>query len=427
MPHVDPRVVAEVLYGARERPAPPAAGSTSGPVLVRLADVEPEDVSWLWPGRLARGKLTVLVGEPGVGKSFLTLDVAARFSRGAAWPDGGRAPLGDVILLSAEDGVADTIRPRLDALEGDPARVAVLTAVRNADGIERGFCLTADLPALEDALDRTRGALVVIDPLSAYLGDRDSYKDAEVRALLAPVAALAERKGVAILAVMHPGKDSQRRAIHRALGAVAFVAAARIVLAAGKDRDDEARRLLAPVKANLSAPAATLAYRIAGTPARLEWEAGAVEGVTADDVLGTGLPENRDERRDADELLRTLLRDGEVKSQEVYRAAEAYGISRRGLWAAKRRLGVRAHHDGQPGRAGCWYWAMAESEASKSTADEAPKGTTQAEAVLFEQHREETNETARTSPKSIAAQNAVPFGGTLRAPEPAAAAEWDEV
>lgn len=392
------------------------------PVLVRLADVEPEEVSWLWPGRLPRGKLAVLVGEPGVGKSFVSLDVAARISAGAQWPDGGPAPLGDVILLSAEDGVADTLRPRLDALGGDPARVTVLRAVQDAAG-ERHFSLTTDLLALESAVVTRAAALVIIDPLSAYLGARDSHKDAEVRSLLAPVAALAERRGVGVLGVMHTGKDSQRRAIHRALGSVAFVAAARIVLAAGKDRDDEARRVLVPVKANLCAPAPALAYRIEGAPARVEWEPGTVEGVTADDVLGCGPPEDAEERKDADDLLRELLRDGEVKSVEVSRAAEAHGVSRRGLWVAKRRLGVRARHQGQPGKAGVWFWSLPDAR----DPDEPPKGITQREAVLFEEHRKEKDESAQTSPKRITSQDAVPFGGTLRAPGPAAVSGWDEV
>lgn len=386
------------------------------PVLVRLADVVPEEVAWLWCGRLARGKLAVLVGEPGVGKSFVSLDVAARISTGAPWPDGGAAPLGDVILLSAEDGPADTIRPRLDALGGDPARVTLLRAVHDADG-ERHFSLATDLLALESAMVTRGAALVIIDPLSAYLGDRDSYKDAEVRSLLAPVAALAEKRCAAVLGVMHTGKDSQRRAIHRALGSVAFVAAARIVLAAGKDRDDEARRILVTVKANLCAPAPALAYRIAGVPVRVEWEPGTVEGVTADDALGGGLPEDREERYRADELLRELLRDGEVKSSVVHHAADAHGVSRRGLWAAKRRLGVRTRHRGQPGKAGAWFWWLPDVD------DPGEQG----EPVRFEEHRDETGESARTSPKRITSQDAVPFGGTLRAPEAPAAPEWDEL
>src|SRR5439155_8696946 len=133
-------------------------------IVQRVKDVSAESVSWLWPARIARGKLTLLVGEPGVGKSFVTLDVASRISRGAAWPDRGPAPgAADVVLLSAEDGVADTIRPRLDTLEADVARVHVLTAVRDGR-FERSFLLTRDLPVLEQVVSDCGAALVVVDP-----------------------------------------------------------------------------------------------------------------------------------------------------------------------------------------------------------------------------------------------------------------------
>src|SRR5262249_40869783 len=127
-------------------------------------------------------------------------------------------------------------------------------AARDDNG-EHHISLARDLRALETAIAATQAALVIIDPLSAYLGDTESYKDSEVRGLLAALADLAERTGVAVLAVMHLTKDHQRRVIHRALGSVAFVAAARIVLAVAKDPEDEGRRLLLPVKNNLGAPA----------------------------------------------------------------------------------------------------------------------------------------------------------------------------
>lgn len=397
----------------------PAAPGESSPVLVCLADVEPESVSWLWPSRLARGKLTLLVGDPGVGKSFVMLDVSARISTGREWPDGGRALLGDVILLSAEDGVADTIRPRVDALAGDAARIHVLRAVKNEE-VERPFNLASGLAALERAIADTGAALVVIDPLSAYLGDRDSYKDPEVRALLAPLAALAERTGVAVGAIMHIGKAEQRRAIHRTLGSVAFVAAARIVLAAGKDPADESRRLLVPVKSNLSAPAPALAYRLDG--GKLEWEPEPVAGVDADAVLGA-TPEDCDERRDADELLRELLAAGERKAAEVLRAARENGIPERTLNRAKRRLGIKARHEGQPGKhGGAWYWFLA-ADGPPNAAPDSPKTPTPEEVAAFGETSEETDESARTSPKTATVPHVAAFdgeGGSLRS-------KWGEV
>ncbi len=352
-----PEVTAEDL----ESQAPPAAG----PVLVRVAEVEAEEVAWLWPGRLAAGKLTLLIGDPGVGKSLLTLDAAARLSRGLPWPGGGVAPQGDVILLSAEDGLADTVRPRLEAAGADLDRVHVLSAVRDEAG-ERPFCLAGDLPVLERAVTETRARLVVIDPASAYLGNRDSYKDAEVRALLAPLAVLAERHGVAVIAVMHLGKAEQRRPIYRALGSVAFVAAARIVLAVAKDPEDSDRRMVVAVKNNLAPPAATLAFKIAPSTTTevptLAWERDPVAGADADRLLGPGpSADERAEGQEAADFLLEILAVGRVKAEEVLKAARKAGIAERTLYRAKRQLGVKSTHDGPPGIPGPWYWVLPET------------------------------------------------------------------
>jgi hypothetical protein len=233
-------------------------------VLVTLADVQPARISWIWPLRLAIGKLHLLWGDPGVGKSTIALDIAARISRGAAWPDGSPASLGAVVILTAEDGLADTVRPRLDAHGGDVTRVHVLRAVREANGVERPVSLTHDLGPLEQAITLTGAVLVVVDPLSAYLGGTDSYRDAEVRTILAPLAAVAERTGAAICGVMHVTKDQQRQALYRGQGSIAFAGAARLVLAVGVDPDDTSRerRFLMPLKSNVGASLLTPAQRV---------------------------------------------------------------------------------------------------------------------------------------------------------------------
>ena len=171
----------------------------AGPVVHTLSDVTAQSVHWLWPRRIARGKLGILAGEPGEGKSTMTLDLAARLTRpGGRMPDGVPAPDGAVLLLSAEDGLADTIRPRLDACGADVRRVHALTATRDLDGTEHMLELGRDLPQLETAIERYSPALVIIDPLSAYLGRADTWRDNEVRALLSPLASLAEHHDCAI-------------------------------------------------------------------------------------------------------------------------------------------------------------------------------------------------------------------------------------
>ncbi len=330
-----------------------------GPAIIRLDTVAPEEIEWLWPGRIPRGKLTLLIGDPGLGKSFLLLDVAARISTGAPWPDGGHAPLGDAVLLSSEDGLADTIRPRLDALHADVSRIHALSGIREPEGGVRPFSLESDLQGLEAVITRTGAALASLDPISAYLGSRDSYKDSEIRGLLGPLAALAERRRVAIVGIVHLSKDQQRKALYRALGSVAFVAAARLVLAVGKDPDDEERRLLVPVKANICAPASPLAYTLSGGV--LTWSAEPVARVDVETVL-SGAGGDREERTDAEAFLRGHLADGGVLATDVIRAAEANGITMATLRRAKSRLQIQATKEGF-GRQGVWRWSLPPKDA----------------------------------------------------------------
>lgn len=338
-----------------------AVEQAAGPVLVRLADVQPEEITWLWPGRIARGKLTLFVGDPGVGKSMLTIDLAARISRGAAFPDGSQAPGGAVIILTAEDGVADTVRPRLDAMMGDPTRVFVLTGIRtSAESTPGHFQLTTDLPHLEHASTEHNAVLVVIDPLSAYLGEKDSYKDAEVRRVLGPLSMMAERTGVAVVGIMHLNKNEQRKALYRALNSIAFVAAARAVFAVAEDQDTEGRILFLPLKMNLAPKPPGLAYRLDGP--RIVWDA---EPVTADAesaLRGADLPEERAERVQAVEVLKELLQAGSMKAEAVKKEAAQAGITERTLIRAKAALRVKSRRVGGLGSAGWWEWSLSDSQ-----------------------------------------------------------------
>ncbi len=333
--------------------------TADGPVLVNLGTVRPEPITYLWPGRIVRGKLNLIMGDPGLGKSLVTLEIAARVSTGREWPGGGQAPQGHVILLTAEDGLADTVRPRIDALGGDASNVTALQAIRER-GLERGFNLARDLPALERAIAETEAIEVTIDPLSAYLGYKDSYRDSEVRGVLAPLAALAARTDVAIVAVMHLTKNAQRAALYRAQGSIAFVASARSVLAIAKDPDDEGRRLLLPIKLNIAAPPPVLAFRHAGMG--LAWEPDPVVGVDVEAVLRGGEdPEEGVARRDAVDFLRDLLSDGEVSAQECVKAGEANGISPRTLKRAKAMIQVKSTKRGS-GVDTAWYWSLPGTE-----------------------------------------------------------------
>jgi energy-coupling factor transporter ATP-binding protein EcfA2 len=332
----------------------PKGNSKTGAVLVRMQDVEPEAIAWLWERRLARRKLTLLVGDGGLGKSTVALAMAAVLSRGSTWPDGAIAPCGATVILNAEDGLSDTIRPRLISLDADCHHIHALPAIRTGNG-ERPFSLARDLAELERAIRETSAAFVVIDPIGAYFGSADSYKDTEVRGVLAPLAALADRTGACVLGVMHISKGTERSAQHRVLGSVGFVNSARIVLAVGCDPNDQEpateRRVLVPIKQNICAPAAPVAFTVGD--GGLVWSTEPVAALSAEDVL-SGRPTTHDEDTpDAASVIAELLADETwpLPARVAEDAAKANGISIRSLQRAARRKGI------QPRKVGSrWLW-----------------------------------------------------------------------
>jgi putative DNA primase/helicase len=212
----------------------------------------------------------------------VTVDVAARLSRGTAFPDGARSSVGDTIFLSAEDDAADTIRPRLDAAGADVSRVRRVKAVRVTlgDGAigESVFSLERDLEKLDEAIGKIPDTqLLVIDPVSAYMGRVDTHRDAEIRRVLAPLADLASRRRVAVVGVMHL-KKGDTTALLRVSGSIGFVAAARVVWGFGEDPDVPETRIMVAVKNNLAPLGNGLAYRIEadGASPRIVWQQGAV-------------------------------------------------------------------------------------------------------------------------------------------------------
>jgi len=328
------------------------AAAISGPVLTCLATVEPQPVSWLWPQRIARGKLTLLFGEPGLGKSFATIDMAARVSAGTAWPDGVEIESpGSVILISAEDDLADTIRPRLDRAGADVRRVVALEAVQAVadEGriTERSFTL-ADIGHLKDALDRTPDTrLVVIDPVSAYLGGRDGHRNDEIRGLLSPLSKLAADYGAAVVMVTHSNKGAGARAVHRAMGSLAFLAAARAAWLVVRDESLPDRRMFLPVKNNIGNDKQGFAFSI--IDGAVSWERDPIY-TTADQALssaeGDGKPGPEPEALDAaKEWLSEMLKLAPVMVATVETEARAAGISARTLRRAKESLGVRSRRE----------------------------------------------------------------------------------
>jgi hypothetical protein len=337
-------------------------------VLVNMADVQIEPVEWLWPQRLARGKLHNWIGDPGMGKSMLSLDVAARISTGRPFPDGAPTSIGSVVFIAAEDGLGDTMKPRLQAYGADMGQIHVLEAVRfgEAEHAQRGISLERDIAILERAIAKTGAVLVVIDPITSYLGNSDSYKDPEVRRILLPLVDLGKRTGVAVLMLQHITKEMKAKALNRAQGSMAFIAVPRIVMAVGPDPSTPnpyergSKRVLAPLKQNICAPAdawdftITSEPSIAGAPARVAWGSRRPD-LQADAVLAGTPYRDAEARQDVETFLREQLRDGEWHLQtDIERAAEAASLTPSRL----RRTREKICDTQRIGFGGKWYWRL---------------------------------------------------------------------
>ena len=327
----------------------------------RYSSIEPRPVEWLWANRFALGKLNLLVGEPGLGKTTVAIDMAARITRGEAFPDGARPPIGEVAILTAEDGAEDTVRPRLDAAGADVARVHHIDCVRGGDGKERWLALDKHLPAIEDWLGRYPNVrLLIIDPISAFIGDADSHRNAEVRAVLGPITKLAEQRNFALLGITHLAK-SEAKAINRVIGSIAFVAAARAAWLVGRDPDDDERRLFLPIKNNL-AQSNGLAFTLESASngvGRVAWDSTPVF-VSADEIDDS----DQSPRGEAIDWLRGLLADGGQLSATILARAKADGISEKTLRRAKKELGVTAERNGQG-----WGWQLPDTPPPEADAN----------------------------------------------------------
>lgn len=347
--------------------------------LVRASDVIPEPVRWWWRGRLALGKLTVLEGPPDVGKSTLLIDIAARVTRGKPMPDGTPAPEGPggVLMLAAvEDGMTDTIVPRLTAAGADLDRVTVWRGRREDDGYVRGFELTpADLTRAERLIVEEDVRLVIIDALMAAIPEgTNSHRDTDMRRRLHPLAAMAERTGAIVVVNRHHRKGAGGPAIDRGAGTLATGAVARAVLGAVRDPDDDSgeRRILGVAKANLIAESekASMAYTIVSATvagldgalvetSRIAWMGS--DSRTLNDVLAAGDDTKKSEKtRECADAIRELLADGPMAAKEIEAALAREEYKPATIRAARPRAGVSRELGTmwQDGFRGPWFWSL---------------------------------------------------------------------
>lgn len=329
-------------------------------VLLNAADVIAEEVDWLWKDRIPKGKMTMIDGDPGQGKSWLSLAIASHITRGTALPgnNGEQADPAKVLLLAAEDGAADTIRPRLESLEADLEFVNILVAVRDAKGKERHLSLKDNLDSVEAELAKGGYGLFIIDPLNAYLGGVDSHKDADMRGLLTPLARLAEKHGLAVVCIRHLTKSKREKGMYRGQGSIAYLAAARVAHIVGISPHNPSERVIVCVKNNLVQPPPSFAFEI--MEGKFTWK-----GET-DVNLGSLLKNDADGRKSAveraKEFLIAALSAGTRPAAEVIEEAKKIFISETSLKRARSELKVEASHIG--GSKGHWAWTLPDSKES---------------------------------------------------------------
>jgi hypothetical protein len=235
-----------------------------------LSNIASEQLHWLWEKRIPRGKLITLDGDPGLGKSLLTLDLAARVTTGRPMPDGTPGVQGSVVLIAPEDGVTDTIKPRVEAAGGDPSHIRLLHLVTSTDRktgeiFLSPFTFSEHFYTLIKIINQTLPVLVIIDPLMAVLGRRISASaDQKIRDTFSLLAYLAQRTNCTVLIVRHLNKGSSENPLYRGGGSIGIIAMARAGLLVVQHPSDENKRLLVAIKNNLAEQASNLTYQVVG-------------------------------------------------------------------------------------------------------------------------------------------------------------------
>ena len=325
-----------------------------------MSEVKSEKVEWFWDNKIPDNAFTIISGDPGATKSYLTVFMAACITTGTPWPDCSEIPVkkGSVVFFSEEDHPANIIRPRLDAHKADVNKVYIFEGVQVNKTKENVFDLTQHLSGLEDILEGISDCrMVVLDPVTAYLGDTNANSNAEVRAALTPLAALAARHKVTIIGINHHNKRQDLSYMYRGLGSTAFVAQARSVWAVILDKDDPNRetRIFCPVKANYCINPTGLKYRIIDGVVTFEPE----PWLGHIDDMAKSKPHKQFRVDKAAEWLEERLGTSDVTSAVIFEEGEAAGFNKDLLYRAKEKLKIKPKKQGFGGQ---WFWRMPENE-----------------------------------------------------------------
>ena len=328
------------------------------------ADIKPEAIRWLWVGWIARGKFHIFAGMAGTGKTTIAIAIVATISIGGRFPDGTRAPVGNVLIWSGEDSAKDTLVPRLLAAGADMNRVHFIGDVKHGDEV-RSFDPATDIKAMMDAATRIGDVvLLLVDPVvNAVAGD--SHKNGEVRRALQPLVDFGEKLGCAVLGISHFSKGTGGKdPMERVTGSLAFAALARVVLATGKINDGgTTKRIFCRAKSNIGEDSGGFEYDL--HQKELDGHKGvfssyaawgqAVEG-SARELLAEGEPDSDNgEGAGAEQFLRETLASGAMPQKEIERECKGAGFSVATLRRAKKRVGIISKKDGMKG---VWFWSL---------------------------------------------------------------------
>ena len=309
--------------------------------LINMKDVEIEEIRWVWYPYIPYGKVSIVQGDPGEGKTTFVLALTALLTKGEPLPESDDvSELINVIYQTAEDGLADTIKPRLVEYDADCSKVLVI------DDTEKE--LTLSDARLEDAIKETGAKIIILDPLQAYLGaDVDMHRANDVRYVLKRLAAMADRTGCAVILIGHMNKAQGLKSSYRGLGSIDFQATARSVLLVGRLKNDPSIRIVAHDKSSLAPEGKSIAFELGENG--FAWKGYCDVGV--DDLLcGHGSVETKTMQMES--LLCEML-SVPVAAEEIFEKAQALGISKRTVDYAKKNLGVISERIGDK-----WFWRL---------------------------------------------------------------------
>lgn len=323
-------------------------------IIEKLSDIKPRKIDWLWQNVVAFRKITLFAGEPGVGKSQLLLYIASILSNGLKFHfQPIKVEPQNVLILSGEDHAEDTITPRLMALNANIDRIHHVKGIKKIDKGGNAYfdviCLIENIFELEQKIIANNYKLIIVDPISLYLGSVDEYKNKEIRSALCMLTALAERHDLAIILNSHFSKRSgnvTKSAIDRVMGSIGLAAAARIVFGILKDPDNLKKRLFLPIKNNIGPDEIGYSYEIKQIildnnilTSRIEWLNEKIDK-TANDILNPPLKIEAPKREEAKEFLLEMLKDGACMRRDLVERAKEFDISYGRLYAAKSELKI---------------------------------------------------------------------------------------